>query len=48
MLFFEFSGLLLDVVAHSDLDTFVHVIQREQFVVLMAPIVQAKVRGRAI
>ncbi len=48
MLFFEFSGVVLDVVAHSDLNTFTNVIQREQFFELIASIALAKVRGSAI
>ena len=48
MLFFEPSGIALDVVAPSDLAAFLHMLHRKQFVVLVAHVAQAKVRGRAV
>ena len=48
MLFFEPSGIALDFVAPSDLAAFLHMLHREQFVVLVAHVAQAKVRGGAV
>ena len=48
MLFFEPSGIALDVVAPSDLTAFLHMLHRKKLVVLVTHVAQAKVRGRAI
>jgi hypothetical protein len=48
VLFFEPPGVALYVVAPSDLVAFLHVFHRKQFVVLVAHVAQAKVRGRAV
>ena len=42
------SLIALDVVAPSDLAAFLHMFHRKQFVVLVAHVAQAKVRGRAV
>ena len=48
MLFFEPSGIALDVVAPPDLAAFLHVLHREKFFVLVAHVAQAKVRGGTV
>ena len=48
VLYFESSGIALDVVAPSDLTAFLHVLHRKQFVVLVAHVAQAEERGRAV
>ena len=48
MLLFEPAGIALDVGAPPDLTAFLHMLHRKQFVVLVAHVAQAKVRGRAV
>jgi hypothetical protein len=48
VLIFEPSSIPLDVFAPPDLAAFLHVLHRKQFVVLVAHVAQAKVRGGAV